>query len=89
MRGFGNPASTPIASAFERYLNEAVTQPLESERNRMLVEWQSAPKARLAHPREDHLIPLMVVAGAAGTDRGERIFVDHVLEVAMASYQFG
>ena len=89
MRGFGNPASAPIASAFEHYLNDAVTQPLESERNRMLVEWQNAPKARLAHPREDHLIPLMVVAGAAGADRGERIFLDHVLEVAMASYQFG
>ncbi|WP_342619336.1 class III extradiol ring-cleavage dioxygenase [Rhodoferax sp. GW822-FHT02A01] len=89
MRGFGNPASSPIATAFEHYLNDAVTQPQESERNRMLVEWQKAPKARLAHPREDHLIPLMVVAGAAGADRGERIFVDHVLEVVMASYQFG
>jgi aromatic ring-opening dioxygenase catalytic subunit (LigB family) len=55
----------------------------------MLLSWQTAPHARLAHPREDHLIPLMVVAGAAGTDRGSRIFVDHVLNVAMGSYQFG
>jgi hypothetical protein len=30
----------------------------------------------------------MVVAGAAGGDVGERIFVDQVLQVAMASYQF-
>lgn len=89
MRGFGNPASTPVAKAFEHYLNDALTQPQEADRNRMLIDWQKAPQARLAHPREDHLIPLMVVAGAAGADRGERIFVDHVMEVAMASYQFG
>jgi aromatic ring-opening dioxygenase catalytic subunit (LigB family) len=89
MRGFGNPASTPVAAAFEHYLNDAVTQPDAQVRNRMLVDWQGAPHARLAHPQEDHLIPLMVVAGAAGADRGERIFVDHVMNVAMASYQFG
>ena len=89
MRGFGNPASSPVASAFEHYLNEAVTQPDASVRDQMLVEWERAPSARLAHPREDHLIPLMVVAGAAGADQGERIFVDHVLAVDMASYQFG
>jgi aromatic ring-opening dioxygenase catalytic subunit (LigB family) len=58
-------------------------------RNQMLVDWQHAPSARLAHPREDHLIPLMVVAGAAGADRGARIFIDHAMAVAMASYQFG
>lgn len=89
MRGFGNSASTPVAAAFEHYLNDAVTQTDSAVRNRMLVNWTQAPSARQAHPREDHLIPLMVVAGAAGADRGERIFVDHVMSVAMASYQFG
>ena len=29
--------------------------------------------AREAHPREDHLLPLLVVAGAAGADSGERL----------------
>jgi len=89
MRGFGNPASTPVASAFERYLNDAVSQPDAAQRNQLLVDWTQAPGARQAHPREDHLIPLMVVAGAAGPDRGERIFMDQVLAVDMASYQFG
>jgi aromatic ring-opening dioxygenase catalytic subunit (LigB family) len=89
MRGFGNPASSPVAKTFEHYLNDAVIQPDAAVRNRMLVDWERAPSARLAHPREDHLIPLMVVAGAAGADRGERVFVDHVLAVDMASYQFG
>ena len=89
MRGFGNPASTPVAAAFEHYLHNAVTQPDAAVRNQMLVDWMQAPGARLAHPQEDHLIPLMVVAGAAGTDRGECIFVDHVMAVDMGNYQFG
>jgi aromatic ring-opening dioxygenase catalytic subunit (LigB family) len=78
-----------VAAAFEHFLNEAVTQPDAAVREQMLIGWQRAPGARQAHPREDHLIPLMVVAGAAGTDRGERIFVDHVLAVDMGNYQFG
>ena len=89
MRGFGNPASTPVAAAFERYLNDAVTQPDAAQRQHLLEHWTQGPGARLTHPREDHLIPLLVAAGAAGADRGERIFVDHALAVDMASYQFG
>jgi aromatic ring-opening dioxygenase catalytic subunit (LigB family) len=41
-----------------------------SARDASLVRWTTAPLARQVHPREEHLIPLMVVAGAAGTDRG-------------------
>lgn len=89
MRGFGRAESSPVADAFENYLNQAITQPTAELRNQMLVQWQSAPSARQAHPVEDHLIPLMVVAGAAGNDIGQRVFVDHVMNVAMASYQFG
>jgi aromatic ring-opening dioxygenase catalytic subunit (LigB family) len=89
MRGFGNDASTAPATAFEGYLHEAIKQPDPAVRNRMLVEWQKAPAARLAHPREDHLLPLMVVSGAADGDTGRQLFVDHVMKVPMASYQFG
>jgi len=89
MRGFNQEAATAPATAFENWLSEAISQPDAAKRNDMLVHWQQAPAARLAHPREDHLIPLMVVAGAAGEDRGHRLFVDHVMKVPMASYEFG
>jgi aromatic ring-opening dioxygenase catalytic subunit (LigB family) len=89
MRGFGRSESAPVAQAFESYLNDAITQPDARLRNDKLVNWQAAPGARLAHPQEDHLVPLMVVAGAAGDDGGQRVLVDQVMSVAMASYQFG
>lgn len=89
MRGFGRDESTPIAEAFEAWLSQVVGQAHAKERNDMLMRWEEAPYARLAHPREDHLIPLMVVAGAAGDDVGRTLFVDHVMKVPMASYEFG
>lgn len=89
MRGFGRPESRPVSYDFEAYLHEAISQADPKRRNQMLIDWQNAPSARLAHPREDHLIPLMVAAGAADGDTGHRLFVDEVASVAMASYEFG
>ena len=88
MSGFGQPGSSGVAEVFQRYLEKAVSQPDAATRDDMLLHWESAPGARRAHPREDHLLPLMVVAGAAGEDRGERVLLDHVMHVDMASYQF-
>ncbi|MBD8531907.1 MULTISPECIES: class III extradiol ring-cleavage dioxygenase [unclassified Massilia] len=89
MRGFGRDESTPAAEAFEAWLNCAIAEPDAGARNALLADWEQAPAARLAHPREDHLVPLMVVAGAAGDDPGRALFVDHVMKVPMASYEFG
>ncbi|HVK55396.1 MAG TPA: class III extradiol ring-cleavage dioxygenase, partial [Burkholderiales bacterium] len=89
MRGFGRSESMPVSESFENYLNDAITDSNPATRGEKLKAWATAPAARLAHPREDHLIPLMVIAGAAGNDVGRRIFVDKVLNVAMASYRFG
>jgi len=89
MRGFGRNQSTPVAEAFEAYLEEAIAQPDAQARNDMLVRWEDAPGARLVHPREDHLIPLMAIAGAAGSGQGRTLFVDHVMQVPMGSFEFG
>lgn len=89
MRGFGRSESTPIASAFESYLNDAVGATDTARREALLADWENAPYARRAHPREDHLLPLMFAAGAALDDPGRRLVVDTVMQVAMASYRFG
>ncbi len=89
MRGFGSASAEGVSKLFGRWLGETVALPDEEERAKALRDWEKAPAARHAHPREDHLVPLMAVAGAAGADRGSTIFVDHVFGVDMASYVFG
>jgi len=69
LRAFGHPAATAVAEAFDAWLVEAGQAP-EAVRNERLQRWAEAPRAREAHPREEHLLPLMVIAGAAGTDAG-------------------
>jgi aromatic ring-opening dioxygenase catalytic subunit (LigB family) len=87
LRAFG-PESRPVSEAFDAWLRESAT--LEpDERNRRLANWQSAPSARLAHPREEHLLPLMVIAGAAGTDRGKVAYNGTLMSLRLSAYHFG
>ena len=39
-----------------------------------LAAWERAPAARLAHPREEHLLPLMVALGAAEGEAATRVY---------------
>ena len=69
----------PRNDAFQDWLVETCTGDLApGERERRLVEWQSAPHARYAHPREEHLLPLHVCAGMAGRP-GQLVFDDAIL----------
>jgi aromatic ring-opening dioxygenase catalytic subunit (LigB family) len=73
---------------FDAWLNDAVTGD-PALRDARLAAWSTAPEARFAHPREEHLLPLMVAAGAAGGDRGERVFHDDVMGAATSGFRFG
>lgn len=89
MRGFGLDSATRDAESFTRYLNEAIAREDVRARDERLLHWESAPRARLAHPREDHLMPLLVAAGAAGGDRGSVLLTESVMGIPMTSYVFG
>ena len=69
------------------WLADAVTDP--QGRNERLTRWAQAPSARASHPREEHLLPLMVAAGAAEGERGVRTYADRVLGKAISGFQFG
>lgn len=62
--------------------------PLE-ERRAMLVNWKRGPNALYAHPREEHLIPMMVAFGAAGGDLGSVVLSDGLLGAQVTSFAFG
>jgi aromatic ring-opening dioxygenase catalytic subunit (LigB family) len=87
MRGFGDPRAAPVSEAFDGWLREAATAEA-AERDRRLVDWKRAPEARLAHPREEHLLPLMVIAGAAGADRGTVAYRGSFFGVRLSAYHF-
>lgn len=55
-----------------------------------LNHWLFVPcQARFAHPAEEHLMPLMVVAGAAGEDVGVQNYQDVVMGCALSGFRFG
>lgn len=86
MRGYGDPRFTAPSEAFDGWLAAAVRLPGE-ERAAQLAQWADAPGARLMHPREEHLVPLLAAAGAS-TEPGEQIYAEHVLEVALSGFRF-
>jgi aromatic ring-opening dioxygenase catalytic subunit (LigB family) len=88
MRAFGDRRARAGADAFDAWLNEAASAE-PAARDHMLEQWESAPGARLAHPREEHLLPLMVIAGAAGEDRGARTYNDTLFGMTVSGYAFG
>jgi aromatic ring-opening dioxygenase catalytic subunit (LigB family) len=83
------PDTVATAEAFDGWLTDAVEQPDPSLRDRALTGWANAPGARACHPTEEHLLPLMVAAGAAGADQGRRVFHDHIFGKALSGFQFG
>ena len=88
LRKFG-PDGSKVSEEFGDWLTEAVVTPDSEKRDRDLKNWTRGPQARLAHPREDHLIPLMVAAGAAGKEPGRVLFTDRFNGIKMWSYSFG
>jgi len=88
MRAFSNDAQADQKSvAFDRWLNDVMDKPSD-ERNAALVDWAKAPGGRFAHPREEHLIPVHVAAGAADdNDRVER-FNDVQMGAAVSGFVF-
>lgn len=52
---------------FDAYMQDVLTNAAHSpeQRQQLLADWEKGPSARVCHPREEHLLPLMVTAGAA------------------------
>lgn len=84
-----SPSITAGAEAFDNWLTQTVTSSPTARESR-LAAWADAPGARLAHPREEHLLPLMVAAGAADGDPGRQIYSERLGgQIAVSGYRFG
>lgn len=88
MAGFGTVRAKHDSETFDTWLSEACTAD-PAHRRLALAHWADAPAARAAHPREEHLLPLMVVAGAAIDEPGARVFNDDPMGATVSAYAFG
>jgi aromatic ring-opening dioxygenase catalytic subunit (LigB family) len=75
------------AEAFDAWLEKAIMDP--QERDQRLTAWRDAPGGRESHPRAEHLLPLMVAAGAASGERGIRTFSGSIAGKPIGGYRFG
>ncbi len=90
LRAFGPQAAAP-SKAFDDWLQRTVVESAPAARTQGLLDWAGAPAARLAHPREEHLIPLMVAVGAAEQDAAVRIYHEQGFMggLSVSSYRLG
>lgn len=89
LRLFG-PAGGAASHQFDAWLRESMAL-APAERLARLLAWQQAPAARQAHPREDHLLPLMTVLGAAEDEAASTVYHedDFFGALAVSSFRFG
>ena len=66
-------AAAPASFAFHDWVDAAVDGP-RAHRAERLSGWSRAPGGRASHPREEHLIPLMVASGAGSDQPGRRLW---------------
>jgi aromatic ring-opening dioxygenase catalytic subunit (LigB family) len=83
------PHVTARADQWDAALTDAVTDPDPVRRAGRVAAWDQLPYAQFAHPREEHLLPLMVALGAGGDDAAQADFNGHVLGWTVSGYRFG
>lgn len=90
MRAYGDARFSSVSDEFDAWLTRAVEGPAQ-ERDGLLRDWAKAPQAYQCHPRghEEHLIPLLVAAGAGEGEPGRRIYSERVMQTTISAFRFG
>ncbi|RRH92155.1 dioxygenase [Mesorhizobium tamadayense] len=91
LKAMGSPSAVEPSRRFDAWLQHTLVDSSPDDRADRLVDWQQAPFARFAHPREDHLFPLMVTVGAAWNEPGAVTYhqTDFAGGLAASSFRFG
>ena len=71
LRLVSGPGGKAPSAAFDAWLTDALAAGAEPRREKLMA-WEQAPSARLCHPQEDHLVPLLPGAGVAVQGRRGR-----------------
>lgn len=90
LQKFG-PDGADASWDFDLWLKQTLMTMSGAQRNKQMCQWEAAPAARLAHPSEDHLLPLFVALGSAEADPcainySQSDFMGHL---TVSSFRFG
>lgn len=72
------PDTKGVSQTFDKWLNHTLCELPSKQRFDQLMNWALAPEAKQAHPREEHLLPLLVCAGAAQEGACQRIYSENL-----------
>lgn len=86
-----NATAEKESGLFDTWLNETLVSYDTNIRNQRLIHWENAPAARFAHPREEHLLPIMVAVGAAENEKAIRNYHESKFlgGISVSGFQFG
>lgn len=79
--------ATEASHQFHAWLKSALSQS-SVQRAEALSQWAAAPGGRASHPREEHLLPLMVASGAGSDAPGRLIWEGDVVGTALGAWAF-
>ena len=79
----------PYAVSFDRAMKEAVETAPGEKRDDRMVELLKRNDSRQAHPTFEHLLPIHVGVGAAGSDQGKQLWTLPEGSMSWAQYRFG
>ena len=77
----------PASEQFHAWLDEALAGD-QAQRTERLMHWHTAPGGAASHPREEHLIPLMVASGAGSDSPGRRMWSGRVGPTHLGAWVF-
>jgi aromatic ring-opening dioxygenase catalytic subunit (LigB family) len=81
-------AGASYAVSFDEALKEAVTSD-PWERQARMSALMKRTDASKAHPTLEHILPIYIAAGAAGSDVGEQLWTLPEASLSWAQYRFG
>ncbi len=73
LRNFNSPVAVGLSKTFDAWLDGALAGDA-AHRKLQLAQWAQAPAGRESHPREEHLLPLMVASGAGSDMPAQKIW---------------
>lgn len=85
LRNFSGGGAASLA--FDGWLDQALNGN-EAHRSAQLAQWASAPSGRASHPREEHLLPLMVASGAGSDAPAHKMWQGEVGDTRVSAWSF-